>query len=121
MRGAARRKVDAGVEPRDPVAAELRFEQRQAFPRNLIALIAACVLVIVLVSAARSFAVKPLTEWDGWAIWGVKARALYEFGGAYGPVFTNYQPVTHPIFLPALEAVDYGRWACMTQPSFTCN
>jgi hypothetical protein len=74
---------------------------------GVVAAAASAVLVIVLAFAARTFAVKPLTEWDGWAIWGVKARALYEFGGAYGPAFTNYQPVTHPIFLPALEAVDY--------------
>jgi hypothetical protein len=64
-------------------------------------------LVVLLAFATRAFVVKPLTEWDGWAIWGLKARALYDFGGTYGPVFTKYQPVTHPIFLPALEAVDH--------------
>lgn len=64
-------------------------------------------LVLLLAHAAPAFAVKPLTEWDGWAIWGVKARALYEFGGTAAPVFSTYQPVSHPIFLPALEAVDH--------------
>src|SRR5205807_9161944 len=57
IRAAAKRKVEAGVEPRDPVAAGLRFEQRQAFPRNLIALIAACVLVIVLVAVSELVAI----------------------------------------------------------------
>ncbi len=51
--------------------------------------------------------VRPLYEWDGWAIWATKARALYDFGGAYGPVFTTYPPVQHPLFLPALEAIDF--------------
>jgi hypothetical protein len=73
----------------------------------VVAAAASGVLLVLLAFATRIFAVKPLTEWDGWAIWGVKARALYDFGGAHGPVFTKYQPVTHPIFLPALEAVDH--------------
>src|SRR5207248_5600741 len=50
---------------------------------------------------------RPLYEWDGWAIWATKARALFEFGGAYTPVFTTYPPVQHPLLLPALEAVDF--------------
>jgi hypothetical protein len=74
---------------------------------GVVAAAASGVLLVLLAFATRIFAVKPLTEWDGWAIWGVKARALYDFGGAHGPVFTKYQPVTHPIFLPALEAVDH--------------
>jgi hypothetical protein len=32
---------------------------------------------------------------------------LFDFGGAYGPVFTTYPPVQHPLFLPALEAIDF--------------
>ena len=35
--------------------------------------------------AWRTYEIRPLLEWDGWAIWGTKARALYEFGGATGP------------------------------------
>src|SRR6187200_3260802 len=45
--------------------------------------------VVLLGQAARTFAVRPLLEWDGWAIWAMKARALWEFGGAFGPVFTS--------------------------------
>src|SRR5438105_907513 len=36
---------------------------------------------VLLVVAGTAFAVRPLWEWDGWAIWGLKARALYAFGG----------------------------------------
>ena len=62
-----------------------------------------------LVAAARMFAVKPLWESDGWAIWGTRARALYEFGHPTGPVFTSllYPALQHPLWLPALEAVDF--------------
>ena len=64
---------------------------------------------VVLVHAWRTFAVRPLLEWDGWAIWGMKARALYEFGGATGPAFTSdaYPPLQHPLLLPSLEAIAF--------------
>jgi hypothetical protein len=62
-----------------------------------------------LVSAVRLFAVKPLLEFDGWWIWGTRARALYDFGHPVSPVFTspNYPALQHPLWLPALEAVDF--------------
>jgi hypothetical protein len=63
-------------------------------------------LLVLLAHAAHAYATRPLDEWDGWAIWATKARALYEFGGAYKPVFTTYQPVAHPLLLPAIEALD---------------
>jgi hypothetical protein len=67
------------------------------------------VVAVLLVHAWRTFEIRPLLEWDGWAIWGTRARALYEFGGATGPVFTTeeYLPLQHPLFLPALEAMDF--------------
>lgn len=65
------------------------------------------VTLVLLGYAAHAFAVRPLFEWDGWAIWATKARALYEFGGVYKPVFTTYEPVTHPLLLPSLEAIDF--------------
>ena len=60
----------------------------------------------LLVKATAAFAVRPLIEWDGWAIWAMKARALYDFGGAQHDVFTTapYAPLQHPLLLPALEA-----------------
>ena len=67
------------------------------------------VCAVLLVHAWRTFEIRPLLEWDGWAIWGTRARALYEFGGATGPVFTTqeYLPLQHPLLLPALEAMDF--------------
>jgi hypothetical protein len=67
------------------------------------------VCAVLLVHAWRTYEIRPLLEWDGWAIWGTRARALYEFGGATGPVFTTeeYLPLQHPLLLPALEAMDF--------------
>jgi hypothetical protein len=60
-------------------------------------------------NAARLFAVKPLFENDSWALWGTRARALYEFGHPVAPVFTEswYPALQYPLFLPALEAIDF--------------
>jgi hypothetical protein len=67
------------------------------------------VALLLLGHAWATYEVRPLLEWDGWAIWGTKARALYEFGGATGPVFTSdaYLPLQHPLLLPSLEAIDF--------------
>jgi len=64
---------------------------------------------VLLAQAARAYAVRPLIEWDGWAIWAMKARALYDFGGASHGIFTTqpYGPLQHPLFLPALEAIGF--------------
>jgi hypothetical protein len=76
--------------------------------------VAAHVLLVVIVGfgidAVRNFAIDPLRETDGWAIWGLRARALFDFGHPVAPVFTDpdasYQALQHPLLLPALEAVD---------------
>jgi hypothetical protein len=68
------------------------------------------VIAAFAVPAARLLAVKPLQEIDGWAIWGLRARALYEFGHPVAPIFTDpssYQALQHPLLLPALEALDF--------------
>jgi len=71
----------------------------------------ACFLaaLVLLAHAAHAFAVRPLLEWDGWAIWAMKARALYDFGGVAHGVFTTqpYGPLQHPLLLPALEATGF--------------
>jgi hypothetical protein len=67
------------------------------------------IALVLLAHAMRTFAVRPLVEWDGWAIWAMKARALYDFGGVAHGVFTTqvYGPLQHPILLPALEATGF--------------
>ncbi len=72
--------------------------------------VASFVLALVLLAhAAHAYSVRPLVEWDGWAIWGMKARALYDFGGVAHGVFTTqpYGPLQHPLLLPSLEATGF--------------
>jgi hypothetical protein len=72
--------------------------------------VALFVLALVLLAhAARAYSVRPLVEWDGWAIWAMKARALYDFGGVAHGVFTTppYGPLQHPLLLPAVEATGF--------------
>lgn len=77
--------------------------------RELPALAVLAATLILAVPAARLFAVKPLIEYDGWAIWGARARALFEYGYPLNPVFTQppYPALQHPLLLPSLEAVDF--------------
>jgi len=80
------------------------------FIRGAAGVAAALILVlgfVLLAHVTRMLETRPLYEWDGWAIWATKARALYLFGGAYEPVFAHYPPVQHPLFFPALEAIDF--------------
>ena len=71
--------------------------------------VALAVAGVLVAHAWRTYELRPLLEWDGWAIWGTRARGLYEFGGATGPVFTSesYLPLQHPLLLPSLEAIDF--------------
>jgi hypothetical protein len=65
--------------------------------------------LVLLAHAVNAFSVRPLVEWDGWAIWAMKARALYDFGGVAHGVFTTapYGPLQHPLLLPAVEATGF--------------
>ena len=67
------------------------------------------VVAAFAVPLAKLLAVNPLNAIDGWVIWGLRARALYDFGHPVAPVFTDpaYQALQHPLLLPALEALDF--------------
>jgi hypothetical protein len=66
-------------------------------------------LVAFLVHAWPTFAAKPLDDYDGWAIWGMKAKALTELGWADPALFAAAaaEPAhrDYPLLLPSLEAV----------------
>ena len=91
---------------RQPQAAQLR-----APSSTLLAVAVAAITTALVTLAAAAYVVTPLLKWDGWAIWGTKAQALYDFGSATGPLFTStaYQGIqqSYPLLLPALEATDY--------------
>ena len=61
------------------------------------------------VAVVRLAAATGLDQWDGWALWGAKAHALYAGGDVWSPVFTEPEYVMqhqeYPVLLPALEAL----------------
>ena len=72
-----------------------------------LAAVPALAAAVLVLRAAPAFAVRPLLEWDGWAIWGTKAQALADLHGVRNGVFESgaYPHPDYPILLPALEAV----------------
>jgi len=76
--------------------------------RDLAPLAVLAVAGVYLGAMARSFAVLPIWGSDGWAIWGTRAKALYDLGTANAAPFTDpiYPALQHPLWVPAMEAVD---------------
>ncbi len=72
-------------------------------------LLALALALALSLKATHAYLVRPLRDYDGWAIWGTKARALYEFDGVDAGVFANpyYDAPTHPLLLPSLEAMGF--------------
>jgi hypothetical protein len=66
-------------------------------------------LVALLVRAWPTFAAKPLDDYDSWAIWGSKAKALTLLGWADPKFFavSAADPIqrAYPLVVPSLEAV----------------
>jgi len=66
-------------------------------------------LAALLVHAWPAFMSKPLDDYDAWAIWGVKAKALTLFGWAdpsfFAAAVADPLQRAYPLLLPSLEAV----------------
>src|SRR4051794_8500012 len=84
-------------------AAAWRWSARDLAPLALLGVVG-----VYLGAMARAFAVMPIYASDGWAIWGTRAKALYDLGTANAAPFTDslYPALQHPLWLPAMEAVD---------------
>lgn len=67
------------------------------------------VLAGLFVRAWPTFAAKPLNDYDGWAEWGMKGKALTLFGWADPHLFAAKEAwplnLDYPLLLPSLEAV----------------
>ena len=62
-------------------------------------------LVVVYVEALfRAGRLTPLSNWDGWAFWVPKAKAIYFFGGLDDQFFRELPNPTYPPLVPALAA-----------------
>jgi hypothetical protein len=75
-----------------------------------VAVVSLCVIVVVAAAAAAALHVKPLVEYDGWAMWGMKARAIASLGGADPDVFATPEAyarlhIEYPLLLPSLHAL----------------
>jgi hypothetical protein len=66
-------------------------------------------LAALLVHAWPTFAAKPLDNYDGWAMWGMKAKALFLLGGADAGLFASRGAqqlhLDYPLLVPSLDAV----------------
>lgn len=66
-------------------------------------------LAAVTATALSFFRVKPLAEYDGWAMWGMKSRALAVLDGADPAVFASPAygrlHLEYPLLLPSLHAL----------------
>ena len=66
-------------------------------------------IAVVVAFALAGFRDKPLAEYDGWAIWGMKARALATLGSADQAVFAAdaYERLhlEYPLLVPTLHAL----------------
>jgi hypothetical protein len=70
----------------------------------------AVVSAVVLAYAARTFAIRPLVEWDSWAVWTAKARLLYVDPGIAPAALRSgsYGQTPYPLGLPTVEALGFG-------------
>lgn len=54
---------------------------------------------------------RPVAQWDGWAIWSLKAKALAQYNSFDNPIFTarayDYSHQFYPPLLPSWQAVSY--------------
>jgi len=68
------------------------------------------VIAVVVAVAMAALHVKPLVEYDGWAMWGMKARAIAALGSADPDVFATPEAyerlhIEYPLLLPSLHAL----------------
>ena len=67
------------------------------------------VLTLSVVWATLAYGAQPLRDWDGWAIWGLKAQAIAALGSSSHVVLTSsaydFSHLEYPLLVPALEAL----------------
>jgi hypothetical protein len=108
MRGAAQRGTPA------PVRARAGLVDHVWVAGGIAGIVATAVLFL---QAGRAFVLHPLgwkslaTDYDSWAIWALKARALTQLGDVHNDVFTSHayalSHLDYPLAYPSLQALDY--------------
>jgi hypothetical protein len=89
-----------------PGAPALRRPDAQGWAAIALAGVAA----VLLAYASRTFAIRPLVEWDAWGVWTVKARLLYVDPSIAASALRSgdYGQTPYPLGLPTLEALGFG-------------
>ena len=76
---------------------------------RVVTAVLAPLLTLSLAWASWAYATQPLREWDGWAIWGLKAQAIAALGSSSHAVLASnaydFSHLEYPLLLPALEAL----------------
>lgn len=77
---------------------------------SFVARLCGLVIAVLLVYALRTFATRPLLEWDSWVVWMSKARLLYENPSAAPAALRSgsYGQAPYPLGLPTLEALGFS-------------
>jgi hypothetical protein len=73
----------------------------------LVAAAYAALVIVYLEAVFRAARLAPLSNFDGWAFWVPKAKAIYFFGGLDEQFFRELANPTYPPLVPALEAAAF--------------
>jgi hypothetical protein len=73
-------------------------------PPPIVSAVGAALTIIYLEAQFRSGRLAGLYEFDAWAFWVPKAKAIYFFGGLDGQFFRDLPGQSYPPLVPAIEA-----------------
>ena len=74
---------------------------------GLVAAAYGALAIVYLEALFRAGRLAPLSNFDGWAFWVPKAKAIYFFGGLDEQFFRELANPTYPPLVPALEAATF--------------
>lgn len=88
----------------------LGFARPRIANGSFVARLLGLVIAVVLAYGLRTFATRPLLEWDSWVVWMSKARLLYENPSAAPAALRSgsYGQAPYPLGLPTLEALGFS-------------
>jgi hypothetical protein len=92
---------------RQPLPRVGGFTRPELRPATVAGVVGATVTLLLLAEFYRVARHQGLVAWDAWAFWMPKAKAIYFFGGLDETLFRTLWAPSYPIFVPALQAMDF--------------